>query len=149
MKLKFSLAINEAQARMPMCKENITNFDLGKSIFLIFFLIMFLKTRFLTIHGTNGNSGERKLERSKECFNKFERNQIDTFEINAKDLGQLLKINIRLFGYAYSSEWYLENVKIIDPIKEQMCLFNCQNWLKPNMEDNNASCELLQTLISN
>ena len=40
---------------------------------------------FITIHGTNGDSGKRPLTQAKRVF---ERNQKDNFELEAVDLGK-------------------------------------------------------------
>ena len=97
---------------------------------------------FLTIHGINGDSGERELRKS-ENMNKFERNQVDTFKVKAIELGELMKIKIRHDDAGgIGSAWYLEKVEIHHPKEDRMYLFNCQNWLSTKEGDGKISREL-------
>ena len=45
----------------------------------------------LTLYGEEGDSGERKLQKSQTHMNKFERGQEDVFRIEAANLGRLEK----------------------------------------------------------
>jgi len=64
---------------------------------------------FLTIYGTEGDSGEHKLESSGR---NFERNQTDTFGFEFVDLGEIQKIKIRHDNSGVSSGWFLNKVVI-------------------------------------
>ncbi len=48
---------------------------------------------FANIFGKNGDTGERSLKKS-EHKDKFEKNQTDTFKIEAVDLGDIEKLKI-------------------------------------------------------
>ena len=90
----------------------------------------------------NGDSGERELNKS-ENFNKFERNQTDTFKIKAIEMGELVKIKIRHDDSGgLGAAWYLEKVEIYNPKTDKMYLFNCQNWLSTKEGDGKISREL-------
>ncbi|XP_059505870.1 lipoxygenase homology domain-containing protein 1 [Stegostoma tigrinum] len=90
---------------------------------------------FLTIYGDLGDTGERKLSKSETHSNKFERNQVDTFTIEAVDLGQVFKIKIRHDNAMASPDWYLEKVEVVDVDSEESYLFICERWLSKTKED--------------
>ena len=83
---------------------------------------------FITMYDKNSNSGEIELKKS-EHFNKFERNQCDTFKINASKLNDIRKIKIRHDNSGPFSPWFLEKVEIFNPSTYKLYLFYCQNWL--------------------
>ena len=80
------------------------------------------------MYDKNSNSGEIELKKS-EHFNKFERNQCDTFKLYAPQLNDLRKINIRHDNSGPGSAWYLEKVEIYNSCTGERYLFYCQNWL--------------------
>ncbi|XP_043570379.1 lipoxygenase homology domain-containing protein 1-like [Chiloscyllium plagiosum] len=90
---------------------------------------------FLTIYGDLGDTGERKLSKSETHTNKFERNQVDTFTMEAVDLGQVFKIKIRHDNTMASPDWYLEKVEVVDVDLEENYLFVCERWLSKTKED--------------
>ena len=45
-------------------------------------------------------------------LNKFERNQVDTFEVKCKELGTVKGIRIGIDGKGLGSDWFLERVSI-------------------------------------
>ncbi|MGH0156164.1 UNVERIFIED_CONTAM: hypothetical protein FKN15_047648 [Acipenser sinensis] len=90
---------------------------------------------FLTIYGDLGDTGERKLSKSETNYNKFERGQVDKFTIEAVDLGQIYKLNIRHDNTMMSADWYLDQVEIMDMDTEETYLFQCERWLSKNKED--------------
>ncbi|GCB80556.1 hypothetical protein scyTo_0016249, partial [Scyliorhinus torazame] len=90
---------------------------------------------FLTIYGDLGDTGERKLSKSESHSNKFERNQVDTFTMEAVDLGQVFKIKIRHDNTMASPDWYLDKVEVVDVDLEENYLFVCERWLSKSKED--------------
>uniref|UniRef100_A0A3B4CPZ4 PLAT domain-containing protein n=1 Tax=Pygocentrus nattereri TaxID=42514 RepID=A0A3B4CPZ4_PYGNA len=90
---------------------------------------------FITIYGDMGDTGERKLSKSENNRNKFERGAVDTFSIEAVDLGQVFKIRIRHDNSMLSADWYLDQVEIIDTDTDEVFLFQCERWLSRKRED--------------
>uniref|UniRef100_A0A4W3HXD7 Lipoxygenase homology PLAT domains 1 n=1 Tax=Callorhinchus milii TaxID=7868 RepID=A0A4W3HXD7_CALMI len=90
---------------------------------------------FLTVYGDLGDTGERKLSKSEDHSNKFERGQVDTFTMEAVDLGQIYKIRIRHDNTLASAEWYLEQVEVVDENTEEVSVFLCERWLSRTRED--------------
>ncbi|XP_059845764.1 lipoxygenase homology domain-containing protein 1 [Hypanus sabinus] len=90
---------------------------------------------FITIYGDLGDTGERKLSKSDSHANKFERNQVDTFTLEAVDLGQIYKIKIRHDNTMASPDWFLEKVEVVDMDLEENYLFMCERWLSKTKED--------------
>uniref|UniRef100_A0A3Q3VSS6 PLAT domain-containing protein n=1 Tax=Mola mola TaxID=94237 RepID=A0A3Q3VSS6_MOLML len=90
---------------------------------------------FLTIYGDQGDTGERKLRKSETNSNKFERGCVDTFTIEAVDLGQVFRIKIRHDNSMMSADWYLDQVEVLDEDTEEVFLFLCERWLSRKKED--------------
>ncbi|XP_055036930.2 lipoxygenase homology domain-containing protein 1 [Misgurnus anguillicaudatus] len=89
---------------------------------------------FITLYGDMGDTGERKLSKS-ENSNKFERGSVDTFTLEAVDLGQVFKLRIRHDNSMLSADWYLEQVEVLDQDTEEVFLFLCERWLSRKRED--------------
>ncbi|KAJ3604783.1 hypothetical protein NHX12_026835, partial [Muraenolepis orangiensis] len=94
---------------------------------------------FLTIYGDLGDTGERKLRKSETNSNKFERGSVDTFTIEAVDLGEVFKIKIHHDNSLMSPEWYLDQVEVSDLDTEEVFLFLCERWLSKKKEDRRIS----------
>ncbi|KAM9810394.1 lipoxygenase homology domain-containing protein 1-like [Neosynchiropus ocellatus] len=90
---------------------------------------------FLTIYGDLGDTGERKLSKSKTNKNKFERGQVDKFTMEAVDLGQVFKIRIRHDNSMVAADWYLDQVEVVDLDTEESYMFLCERWLSTKRED--------------
>uniref|UniRef100_A0A3Q1CF52 Lipoxygenase homology PLAT domains 1b n=1 Tax=Amphiprion ocellaris TaxID=80972 RepID=A0A3Q1CF52_AMPOC len=90
---------------------------------------------FLTIYGDLGDTGERKLAKSENNKNKFERGEVDKFTIEAVDLGQVFKIRIRHDNSMMGADWYLDQVEVLDVETEEVYMFLCERWLSTKKED--------------
>ncbi|XP_075323805.1 LOW QUALITY PROTEIN: lipoxygenase homology domain-containing protein 1 [Odontesthes bonariensis] len=90
---------------------------------------------FLTIYGDLGDTGERKLAKSENNRNKFERGEVDKFSIEAVDLGQVFKIHIRHDNSMVGADWYLDQVEVLDVDTEEVYMFLCERWLSKKKED--------------
>uniref|UniRef100_A0A4W6CIC0 Lipoxygenase homology PLAT domains 1 n=1 Tax=Lates calcarifer TaxID=8187 RepID=A0A4W6CIC0_LATCA len=90
---------------------------------------------FLTIYGDLGDTGERKLAKSENNKNKFERGEVDKFSIEAVDLGQVFKIRIRHDNSMMGADWYLDQVEVLDVETEEVYMFLCERWLSKKKED--------------
>ncbi|TNN59103.1 Lipoxygenase y domain-containing protein 1 [Liparis tanakae] len=97
---------------------------------------------FLTIYGDLGDTGERKLAKSENNKNKFERgevwvygSEVDKFSIEAVDLGQVFKIRIRHDNSMVGADWYLDQVEVLDFETEEVYMFLCERWLSKKKED--------------
>uniref|UniRef100_A0A3Q2PVY7 Lipoxygenase homology PLAT domains 1 n=1 Tax=Fundulus heteroclitus TaxID=8078 RepID=A0A3Q2PVY7_FUNHE len=90
---------------------------------------------FLTIYGDLGDTGERKLAKSENNKNKFDRGEVDRFTIEAVDLGQVFKIRIRHDNTMVGADWYLDQVEVQDVETEEVYMFLCERWLSKKKED--------------
>lgn len=116
---------------------------------------------FLTIFGDLGDTGERKLAKSENNKNKFERGQVsqggsnmpagssidptesllvfkpqvDKFTIEAVDLGEVFKIRVRHDNSLIGADWYLDQVEVLDTETEEVYMFLCERWLSTKRED--------------
>lgn len=91
---------------------------------------------FLNIFGELGDTGDRPLEESKTNRNKFERNQVDEFLIEAVSLKTLEKVRVGHDSTGPGSGWFLDKVVIKDPednTKEYV--FPCNRWLAKDEDD--------------
>lgn len=60
---------------------------------------------------------------------------MDTFTIEAVDLGQVFKIHIRHDNAMMGADWYLEQVEVLDQDSEEVYMFLCERWLSKKKED--------------
>lgn len=91
------------------------------------------------LFGKNGSSGERKLESS---GNNFERGHTDQFNIEAVDLGDLVKLRIGHDGSGFGSGWFLDNIIVINEKAGQQWVFNNNRWLDKGEDDGQIVREL-------
>ncbi|XP_071964229.1 uncharacterized protein [Antedon mediterranea] len=85
---------------------------------------------YVTIYGDKGDTGKRYFFNNLEDQSKFQKDQTDTFIIEAVSVGDLTKCVIGHDGKA----WLLSNVKITnDSTKEYV--FQCNKWLTANDGD--------------
>ena len=91
---------------------------------------------FLNIFGDLGDTGERWLKKSLGNKNKFERNQVDVFKIEAVTLKNLHKIRIGHNGKRAGAGWFLNKVVVKqdgNPKYDQV--FECNRWLAVDEDD--------------
>ncbi|XP_060241908.1 oxygen-regulated protein 1 [Meriones unguiculatus] len=89
---------------------------------------------YLSIYGRKGDTGSRKLFRSKSSL-KFLRGQTDTFFLEAVNLGDLCKIVIGHDGLSPGNGWFLEDVVVRDPTTNHEYAFFCHRWLDKGEDD--------------
>ncbi|XP_030108185.2 oxygen-regulated protein 1 isoform X1 [Mus musculus] len=89
---------------------------------------------YLSIYGEKGDTGSRKLFRSKNS-SKFLRGQVDTFFLEAVNLGDLCKIVIGHDGLGQGNGWFLEDVVVRDPTTNHEYAFFCHRWLDEGEDD--------------
>lgn len=95
----------------------------------------------ITIYGANGDSGKRILKSS--WRDTFEQNQIDNFEIECLDLGEIEKVRIELDNKCFKPYWFLDKVEIINLGTNEKKTFPCQQWFDKKRGDGAISRELL------
>ena len=101
---------------------------------------------FLTIYGTKGDSGKRKLNDDEPHF---EQGSTDVFALEAKELGELTKIKIEHDGSGPSSSWFLEKVSIRDVISNVKYYFHANTWLSDDRGDMKRVVEIPASLEPN
>ena len=84
--------------------------------------------------GEDGTSDEYKLDDETMSSlsrhqNKFERGQVDVFEIEAPDVGTLKQLCVRMDGSGFGSDWLLHSVTIHDMVSKASYKFPCNKWL--------------------
>jgi hypothetical protein len=91
---------------------------------------------FINIFGENGDTGNRPLRKSSTNKNKFERNSIDKFLIEAVNLRAFKKIIIGHDGTGPGAGWFLKKVSVkqIDNPKFDQ-VFECNRWLAKDEDD--------------
>ncbi|XP_045645113.1 oxygen-regulated protein 1 isoform X2 [Ursus americanus] len=82
----------------------------------------------LCLCGERGDSGLRLLDKSNMPV-KFQRGQIDTFQVEAVSLGKLQKVLLRCEASEESQYWYCEKVVVREPATASESVFTCERWL--------------------
>ncbi|XP_077022879.1 oxygen-regulated protein 1 isoform X2 [Tamandua tetradactyla] len=100
---------------------------------------------FINLIGTRGDSGKRRLHRSKNNHVKFQRGQVDVFSIKVVSLGKLNKVLISHDGKGPGNGWFLESiiVKSEEEDSNEEVLFPCNRWLDEYQDDGKTERELL------
>ncbi len=101
---------------------------------------------FVIIKGTNGDCGERELKTSEQHKNKFERNQLDTFEIESVDLGDLEEVKVWHDNSGIGASWYLDRIEVEDEDGAKS-VFPCARWLSKTEDDKEVKTLLTFRLI--
>ncbi|XP_063250128.1 oxygen-regulated protein 1 isoform X2 [Prinia subflava] len=99
---------------------------------------------YINIIGTRGDTGKRKLHRSKNNNIKFQHGQMDIFCIRAVSLGDLEKVLISHDGAGPGSGWFLDKIVIKHKEGEeaQEVVFPCNRWLDEYQDDGKTEREL-------
>ncbi|XP_070337373.1 oxygen-regulated protein 1 isoform X10 [Equus asinus] len=82
----------------------------------------------LCLFGERGDSGLRLLYKSNMPV-KFQRGQIDTFQVEAVSLGKLQKVLLRCEASDKSQYWYCEKVVVRESGTTSESTFTCERWL--------------------
>ncbi|XP_029447144.1 lipoxygenase homology domain-containing protein 1 [Rhinatrema bivittatum] len=101
----------------------------------------------INLIGTRGDSGKRKLWRSKYQNSKFQQGQVDIFCIRAISLGQLKKVIIGHDGRGPGNGWFLDKViiKYKEDGDDKEIVFPCNRWLDEYQGDGKTETELFTT----
>ncbi|XP_075684221.1 oxygen-regulated protein 1 [Rhinoderma darwinii] len=102
---------------------------------------------YIHVFGTRGDSGKRKLHKSKFQTAKFQKGQVDVFCIQAVSLGPLQKIQMSCDGSKNGKGWFLDKVIIqyTEDGNTHNALFPCSRWLDEKQEDGRTERELFVT----
>ncbi|XP_062045872.1 oxygen-regulated protein 1 [Lepus europaeus] len=82
----------------------------------------------LCLYGDRGDSGLRLLHKSNMPV-KFQRGQIDKFQVTAVSLGKLQKVLLRCEASDKSQYWYCEKIVIRESPATAESIFTCERWL--------------------
>lgn len=91
---------------------------------------------FINLFGDFGDTGERWLEKSETHRDKFERDHVDVFKIEAVSLKHLKKVRIGHTGKKAGAGWFLKKVVVKqegNPKYDQE--FECNRWLAVDEDD--------------
>uniref|UniRef100_A0A3P8XB79 PLAT domain-containing protein n=1 Tax=Esox lucius TaxID=8010 RepID=A0A3P8XB79_ESOLU len=88
---------------------------------------------YITIYGTNGDSGKRPLKQ--KFRNLFEQGHTDRFVLEMLDLGELLRVKVEHDRSSLNSGWYLECVEVTNTANSVTTIFQCGKWLDPQKAD--------------
>ena len=89
----------------------------------------------VTFYGETSDTGELKLDKSQH-FNKFERGQMDEFDMKFLDFGIPVKCKIRQDNSSLlKSAWYLDKVELEDLQAGRTYVFPCEKWLSSRHDD--------------
>ncbi|XP_010220726.1 PREDICTED: oxygen-regulated protein 1 [Tinamus guttatus] len=106
---------------------------------------------YINLIGTRGDTGKRKLHRSKNNNVKFLHGQMDIFFIKAVSLGDLEKVLISHDGTGPGNGWFLDKIVIKheEGKEAQEVVFPCNRWLDEYQDDGRTQRELTAEKYSN
>uniref|UniRef100_A0A8C9PQE2 Oxygen-regulated protein 1 n=1 Tax=Spermophilus dauricus TaxID=99837 RepID=A0A8C9PQE2_SPEDA len=82
----------------------------------------------LCLYGERGDSGLRLLRKSNMPV-RFQRGQIDKFQVEAVSLGKLQKVLLHCEASDKSQYWYCDKVIVREPSTTSESIFICERWL--------------------
>ncbi|XP_053571859.1 oxygen-regulated protein 1 [Bombina bombina] len=99
---------------------------------------------YINIFGERGDSGRRKLHKTRNQNIRFQKGQVDLFIIQAVSLGTLTKIWISHDGIGTENGWFLDKViiKYTEDGTVQEIIFPCNRWLDEHKEDGKTEIDL-------
>uniref|UniRef100_M3XP77 Lipoxygenase homology domains 1 n=1 Tax=Mustela putorius furo TaxID=9669 RepID=M3XP77_MUSPF len=90
---------------------------------------------FITLFGTQDNTGMTLLKSSKTNSDKFERDSIEIFTVETLDLGDLWKVRIGHDNTGKAPGWFVDWVEVDAPSLGKCMTFPCGRWLAKNEDD--------------
>ncbi|KAM4841549.1 lipoxygenase homology domain-containing protein 1 isoform 1-T1 [Thomomys bottae] len=90
---------------------------------------------FITLFGTQDDTGMTLLKSSKTNSNKFERDSIEIFTVEALDLGDLWRVRIGHDNTGKAPGWFVDWVEVDAPSLGKCMTFPCGRWLAKNEDD--------------
>ncbi|XP_061589573.1 lipoxygenase homology domain-containing protein 1 [Cololabis saira] len=88
---------------------------------------------FITIYGSNGDSGRRQLRQ--KFRNLFEREQTDRFVVEMLDMGELWRVRMEHDNSGLSPGWLLDRVDVTNTAIGVTTIFRCGKWLDAKKAD--------------
>ncbi|XP_056259329.1 lipoxygenase homology domain-containing protein 1 isoform X1 [Seriola aureovittata] len=88
---------------------------------------------FITVYGSNGDSGRRQLRQ--KFRNLFEREQTDRFLLEMLDMGELQKVRVEHDNSGLSPGWLLDRVEVTNTANGVTTIFLCGKWLDTKRAD--------------
>nr|XP_014684407.2 lipoxygenase homology domain-containing protein 1 isoform X2 [Equus asinus] len=90
---------------------------------------------FITLFGTQDDTGMTLLKSSKTNSDKFERDSIEIFTVETLDLGDLWKVRIGHDNTGKAPGWFVDWVDVDAPSLGKCMTFPCGRWLARNEDD--------------
>ncbi|CAH7088136.1 Loxhd1 [Phodopus roborovskii] len=90
---------------------------------------------FITLFGTQDDTGMTLLKSSKTNTDKFERDSIEIFTVETLDLGDLWKVRIGHDNTGKAPGWFVDWVEVDAPSLGKCMTFPCGRWLAKNEDD--------------
>ncbi|XP_037364471.1 lipoxygenase homology domain-containing protein 1 [Talpa occidentalis] len=97
---------------------------------------------FITLFGTKDDTGMTLLKSSKTNSDKFERDSIEIFTVEALDLGDLWKVRIGHDNTGKAPGWFVDWVEVDAPSLGKCMTFPCGRWLAKNEDDGTITRDL-------
>uniref|UniRef100_A0A2R8ZLG0 Lipoxygenase homology domain-containing protein 1 n=1 Tax=Pan paniscus TaxID=9597 RepID=A0A2R8ZLG0_PANPA len=90
---------------------------------------------FITLFGTQDDTGMTLLKSSKTNSDKFERDSIEIFTVETLDLGDLWKVRLGHDNTGKAPGWFVDWVEVDAPSLGKCMTFPCGRWLAKNEDD--------------
>ncbi|XP_027791474.2 lipoxygenase homology domain-containing protein 1 isoform X3 [Marmota flaviventris] len=90
---------------------------------------------FITLFGTQDDTGTTLLKSSKTNSDKFERDSIEIFTVETLDLGDLWKVRIGHDNTGKAPGWFVDWVEVDAPSLGKCMTFPCGRWLAKDEDD--------------
>ena len=72
----------------------------------------------------------------------FESGCIDTFQLSAVEMGELMKLRVRHDGAGMGAGWFLDRIDVRSELSGKGFSFPCNRWLDKNEDDGEIARDL-------
>ncbi|KAM5222354.1 lipoxygenase homology domain-containing protein 1 isoform 3-T3 [Ctenodactylus gundi] len=100
---------------------------------------------FITLFGTQDDTGMTLMKSSKTNSDKFERDSIEIFTVETLDLGDLWKVRIGHDNTGKAPGWFVDWVEVDAPSLGKCMTFPCGRWLAKNEDDGSIVRDLFHS----
>jgi len=97
---------------------------------------------FLQLFGEKKETPKFELKYSISHTNKFERNNLDVFNLDSEDVGKFTKVLLGHDNTGLGASWFVDYVEIYDQATGECAKFPCGKWLMKTKDEDSLQREL-------
>ncbi|XP_074616097.1 uncharacterized protein LOC141875648 isoform X1 [Acropora palmata] len=97
---------------------------------------------YIQLFGERGNTAKIQLRQAGDARNKFEKGRTYKFTVDTVDIGKVDRIKLSHDHTGYGSGFFVEEVEVEVPARQDRVKFPCRCWLAQDVEDGKIEREM-------